>query len=135
MSKSPLAKEVCAFIKHFCTEPNHEMDKNFLFGNCYWFARILQERFSVKYYCTLLYNPIDNHFCCSIEGECFDASGKLYLTYPEEWVQWEQHIIHEPLNAARVYRDCIWHMDKEQWYDMPEAERLKPWSLSFSQTE
>lgn len=50
----PMDKEtVLGFIKHF-----KGSEDVFLYGCCYWFAFILQERFGG----TMMYEPIENHF-------------------------------------------------------------------------
>lgn len=109
---------------------------NFLFGNCYWYARILQERFSAWFPTEIMYNQVDNHFCCRLEtaAGCFyaDASGVFATGEPDGWVLWKDYINVEPLDAARVYRDCIWHLEEDQWANIPQSFRSEPWALGRS---
>ena len=118
-------------VHNFCATFNHPARVNFLTGNCYWFARILQERYRPFFQTDIMYNPIQNHFCCLIKtaaGDyCADASGMLPLT--SEWKLWSDYIAEEPLDAARVYRDCIWHIDEEKWNELLLPYRETPWLL------
>ena len=105
---------------------------NFLYGNCYWYARILQERFRPWFNTTLMYNPIDNHFCCRFNTKVgvfyVDASG-IAASGSDEWQTWAQYIHTEPLGAARIYRDCIWHLTEDQWNNLPSDFKNSPWNF------
>ena len=123
-------------IKFNYTFPAEARD-NFLNGNCYWYARILQERFSPWSATKIMYNPIENHFSCRLmvaanEFYLVDARG-IFATSSssclENWIPWDQYIKDEPLDAARVYRDCIWHLDESQWEALPQSFRSEPWTL------
>ena len=111
-------------------------ERNFLYGNCYWYARILQERFSPWFKTDIMYNQIDNHFCCRLEtaaGRFYaDIRGVFATGKPDGWVLWKNYINEEPLDAARVYRDCIWHFEEEQWDDLPSKFREESWNLGKS---
>lgn len=111
-------------------------EDSFLFGNCYWYARILQERFSAWFPTEIMYNQVANHFCCRIEtaAGCFyaDMSGVFATGQSDGWVLWKDYITVEPLDAARVYRDCIWHLQEDQWEALPPAFREAPWDLGNS---
>ena len=115
-------------------------EHSFLFGNCYWYARILQERFSPWFETEIMYNQVMNHFCCRLStaaGYFYadvsgvigvgDSSGNL-----EGWKPWKDRIAIEPLDSARVYRDCIWHLDEDQWEQLPQSFRETPWDLGKS---
>lgn len=106
-------------------------EDNFLHGNCYWYARILQERFQPWFTTDIMYNQIENHFCCRINttiGHFYaDIRGVFAVGEPDGWVVWQNYINEEPLDAARVYRDCIWHYTEAQWASLPEHLRQSPW--------
>lgn len=105
--------------------------ENFMNGNCYWFAQILKERFSPRFRTDIAYNQIQNHFCCVIYTTfkiyLFDASGAVVAT--DEWKLWSEYRAEEPLDAARVYRDCIWHLTEEEWNELPMTYKESPWNL------
>lgn len=111
-------------------------EDSFLFGNCYWYARILQERFSAWFPTEIMYNQVANHFCCRMKTAAgyfyADASGVFATGQPDGWVLWKDYITVEPLDAARVYRDCIWHLDEEEWEELPQSFRDVPWNLGKS---
>ncbi len=124
--------EIYNFIKTFDRE-------QFMHGQCYWFSVILFHRFRHKYNCRVLYNPIENHFACSISNHfsnyLCDAEGIKDFSYDEDnpapwrdWTLWKTYVDYDPLDAARVYRDCIWHMDNEEWNNNLQAcIRVAPW--------
>lgn len=122
---------VCSF-----NTPMGETREKFLHGKCYWFARILQERFSAWFPTEIMYNQVANHFCCHIEtaaGHFYaDASGVFATGQPDGWVLWKDYITMEPLDAARVYRDCIWYLDEDEWEELPQSFRDVPWGLGKS---
>lgn len=111
-------------------------EDNFLFGNCYWYARILQERFSAWFNTDIMYNQIENHFCCRIKTAAgsflADIRGVFATGEPDDWMPWIDYITVEPLDAARVYRDCIWHLEEDQWTALPQSFRSDPWNLGIS---
>lgn len=98
------------FIRSFNTPMGEARDK-FLHGKCYWFARILYERFSPEYPCRIMYNQIENHFCCYINGGYYDASGLITDFNKEDWTSWTYHFYFETPDAIRVVRDCILNLD------------------------
>lgn len=92
-------QEVEKFIDRFRTE---ETKKVFTEGCCYWFARILEERFRGCIY----YNPIDNHFATSIGGILYDITGEIKKT--SDWVMWFKYKWQEPLDTERLLKNCIY---------------------------
>lgn len=108
INKSHSYPEITDFICQFLQE-NDEVQTGFLYGNCYWFAKILEQRFSLehKYHCNLYYNQILNHFSLAIEDELFDASGLIGPIYQSGWVPWWHYKIVEPNDSYRVVRDCV----------------------------
>lgn len=88
-------REIMKFISLF------EKAKDiFLNGCCYWFAYILSERFAGDIY----YNPIDNHFAAKIGNGLYDASGEIDQ---DEFVTWESYRRQEPIECARIVKQCI----------------------------
>lgn len=99
----------------------------FTHGCCYWFARILEQRFAFRggYEATLYYNPVLNHFACGVswrvpaEGledvwrlELFDITGRL--AGGKDWVPWQSYRADDPLDSDRVKHDCILKLPPEQ---------------------
>ena len=77
-------------------------DANWLDGNCYWFARILQTRFP---FLELYYLPIDGHFVCGDGENFYDWTGVVQL----EEIPWLFSDIEEqePNWYNRIWRDCV----------------------------
>lgn len=99
-------REILHFIKHF-TEHGEQVKDCFLYGNCYWFARILAQRFNGKVY----YNPAENHFACLINYCLYDISGCI-LNHVEQndtnqWIPWRLYPLIDSSHAKRIHRDCI----------------------------
>ena len=123
-----VVKDVEEFITYF-----DGTQDNFLNGNCYWFAVILNERLWQFYpLCRIVYNQVDNHFAIMIRLEddttfLFDASGYIGHYDKDKWVLFDDYQRNEPLDAARVWRDCIWHMSEEEWKALPQKAREAPW--------
>lgn len=89
-------QEVLDFIKGFDSVKDF-----FLFGYCYWFARILEERF----FGVICYLPIKNHFIVRIHNEYYDASGKVK---PDEKVYtWATYQYKYPSECRSIVRGCI----------------------------
>ena len=125
-----LVEDVEEFITYF-----DGTQDNFLHGNCYWFALILETRFWNFYpEVDLMYNQVDNHFAVMISTNdvaafLFDASGCIgrYHEDDPQWQRWYKYRAIEPLDAARVYRDCIWHISEEEWEQLPQKAKETPW--------
>lgn len=64
-------REVLDFIKIFQSESNKVLFQD---TACYWFAKILNERFE---YSSIYYNPHIIHFATKIGGKLYDISGAL----------------------------------------------------------
>ena len=93
--------KVLAFIKRF-----EGSEETFTSGCCYWFARILCERFDISLYkTTMMYNNIDGHFAAKINGRLYDITGELNET--ADWKTWDEFRENEPIYAQTVIRDCI----------------------------
>lgn len=95
--------EILNFIKKFQNEGTIE---TFTQGCCYWFARILCERFDMELYNTMImYNNIDGHFAAKINGRLYDITGELNES--SDWKTWDEFRENEPVYAKTVIRDCI----------------------------
>ena len=77
-------------------------DCNWTNGNCYYFAKILQSRFTNG---VIIYDPIDGHFLYKIGNNCYDFLGKHAL--PETFYIWKKLKFEEPRLYKRIKRDCI----------------------------
>lgn len=132
MSREDLIEEVEGFINTFDGARD-----NFLNGNCYWFAEILAERFWRFYMVDIVYNQVANHFAAQFLDEetmtylLFDASGYLGKK-TNHWRRWDEYVSYEPYDAARVYKDCVWHMSDKKWEKLKGPAKAEPWNAIFS---
>lgn len=76
----------------------------FSHGMCYWFSKILQERFRYEQP-VIVYDTIDNHFGCEILGKVYDITGDVTEKY--DWEPWNEVVHLDHLWARHVYRDCV----------------------------
>ncbi len=105
--EAAIKKQILDFIKHF---QNEGTIKTFTEGCCYWFAKILCERFEMDHYRTMLmYNNIDGHFATKINGRLYDITGELNET--ADWKIWDEFQENEPIYSKTVIRDCIKKLD------------------------
>lgn len=93
---------VLKFINNF-HHNNSQVVENFLLGNCYWFAKILAERFNPIG--IIMYDDILNHFGCRIGNHIYDISGDVSDNY--NWKEWESFRLIDPLHTLTIERDCI----------------------------
>ena len=130
-------REVSRFINSFNT-PMRETEEKFLRGKCYWFARILRDRFKPFYRTEIVYNPVENHFACDIFCDTyqylFDASGLIcvndaYIVGGNGFVEWKDYVREEPIGAKRIYRDCILDITPEEWDELSTEQMLIPQEL------
>lgn len=89
------------FIHNFKASNAEAIEDNFLNGNCYWFAKILEWRFGG----TIFYCPIENHFIANIDDCFFDIRGEITPT--ETPVAWSAYQNVEPTAAERIRKNCI----------------------------
>ena len=82
------------------------VDCNWINGNCYYFAVILNTRFQ---YGRIYYDPIDGHFLFRYCDNYYDWTGKKEYTQREadRFYEWEKLQKIDPLYAKRLVRDCI----------------------------
>ena len=64
------------FIERF-----HGSENTFLHGCCYWFARILNDQFSIRYGAEIMYEPVEGHFLTCIHGRYYDIRGDVSEAY------------------------------------------------------
>lgn len=89
------------FIEDFKAPHREEIEDIFLHGYCYWFARMLTERFAGE----IWYNPIENHFVAHIGHYGFyDISGRVRKT---GYALWSEYRKLDRLESDRIIRDCI----------------------------
>lgn len=88
--------EILKFIERFGSAKTL-----FLFGYCYWFAKILEERFGG----IICYMPIMNHFITRIHNKYYDASGEIK---PDEQVYvWSTFQYKYPTECRSIIAGCI----------------------------
>ena len=93
--------EVIQFIKCF---QNDNTIKTFTEGCCYWFAHILKYRF----WGTIMYEPVLNHFATLIDGHLFDITGEL--NDKNDWQEWDEFKKIDELETKRIYKYCIYKL-------------------------
>lgn len=83
-------------------------DSNWVNGNCYYFAKILQERFPDG---SIYYDVIDCHFVFKHDGKYYDHTGivkydndKCNNHYLVEWDHFDEY---DSIQKKRIIRDCI----------------------------
>ena len=94
-------EEVLRFIAKF-----HGSEAVFLNGCCYWFARILCERFG-NYGAFIAYEPCEGHFITIINDRPYDVRGGVAHLYWGKMV-YEMDYLCEQDSALyeRLMRDC-----------------------------
>lgn len=128
MLRAKLTDEITDNVAKYNKRLNDEVKTYFLNGSCYWYAKMLQERFRPWFNTEIMYNPIQNHFSCKIKDNYYDANG-IIAPDLDEWLPWSRYIALEPKGAARIYRDCIWQIEEEEWEKLPTSYRETPWIL------
>lgn len=77
----------------------------FLYGDCYYFAIILKERFSDA---IIKYLVIDNHFVTEINGRIYDIRGDITnIINANQMIDWDNMESYDELLYKRIIRDCI----------------------------
>lgn len=98
-------KAIMTFIGRFTDNGRREeVIDCFMNGCCYWFARMLSERFRL---CSpiLMYAPVENHFGTEIFGRVYDITGDVTDKY--EWMQWMLYRDMEPGQRKLIREHCI----------------------------
>lgn len=97
--------EVEKFIHKFKYLNPPAAEDLFLYGDCYYFAIILKERFkdSITKYLT-----IDNHFVTEINGKLYDIRGDVTdIINISQLINWDDMKDYDELLYKRIIRDCI----------------------------
>lgn len=92
------SEEIVDFIKRRFYNTN----ANWLNGNCYWFAKILTDRFN---YLDIFYDPIVGHFVAGVDDIYYDYTGQVN---PEKVYKLSYIKDNEPNWYQRILKDCIY---------------------------
>ncbi len=99
-----MSEKVLRFIDRFTMGGKRQQVVDaFTCGCCYWFARILYERFRLYGASEIVYDQVENHFGCRIDGRVYDICGDVTEQY--DWDSWP--IQGDPSHTNRILRDCI----------------------------
>ena len=90
--------EVLDFIKR--RFPN---DCNWMDGNCFYFAKILNIRFGG----TIWYDTIYGHFVIKIDDVMYDWQGVVDDNKKHNYVYWNRFDNYDTTQQQRIIRDCI----------------------------
>ncbi len=98
-------EEILNFIKRF---QNEGTIKTFTEGCCYWFAKILSDRFTFAEP-EIFYNEKENHFATMIYFHLYDITGNLGdIKNLPDWVSWYDYEDDgDELVVDGLYRDCV----------------------------
>ena len=93
---------ILAFINNFKKSNPQAIEKAFTEGNCYWFAKILEERFGG----VILYNPVENHFAWVDENHkgTYDITGQIK---GEGFSPWDFYYEWDPSEDTRIEKQCV----------------------------
>lgn len=95
------ANNVLKFINRFTLGATREsVIECFTSGCCWWFAHILCERFKGE----MVYDEIDGHFGCEINGRVYDITGDVTETFRKTY--WSVFVEREPNLSVRILRRC-----------------------------
>ena len=98
--------EVEKFINKFKFLNPPAADDLFLYGDCYYFAVILKERFKDR--ATIKYLIIDNHFITEIDGRMYDIRGDITNSVDyKQLIDWYNMKDYDELLYNRIIRDYI----------------------------
>jgi len=103
-SSQNLSNQVLDFINGFKEMHPLEIEDVFSNGYCYWFAMILNSRFSIMD-STIYYLPIKNHFIVKIEDKFYDITGEVIPD--EKPYVWCFYRLFDSIEYERIKRDCI----------------------------
>ena len=100
--------EVNQFIKEFKNRVGNpaEIEKFFLNGCCYWFAKILDERF--KWKGSIVYDIQNNHFLYKIVDCYFDIRGLISNQSNDNIVIWDDYLYIDSTHYNRILKDCVY---------------------------
>ena len=92
-----MEQEVLDFIKR-----RWRKDANWTDGNCYWFARILCDRFDQL---DIYYLPVDGHFVAGDGEQFYDFNGVVCTD--EKIILFEKIKETDSLWYEHIVRDCV----------------------------
>lgn len=109
MTKHELILDFCKQYRDLGAE------KCFSNGMCYWFTRILTERFP-DWGPTTQYDPVENHFVVSFydTGRTYDVTGDVTDKY--NLTDWSLYRMGDAKHTKRIWRDCIWKLPTDCKY-------------------
>ena len=100
--------EIETFIYNFKHIKSSIIEDLFLYGDCYYFSIILQERFSNSKKVITKYLTIDNHFVTEIDGQIYDIRGNITdIIDKNQLVTWSDYKTIDETHYNRIIRDCI----------------------------
>ena len=106
-----LNKKIKRFINRFTHGGKlKEVECIFSYSGCYWFARILYDRFYMLELETdgdILYDPILNHFACRINDRIYDITGDITDSSIYGWRSWSEYAEIDELETERIIKYCI----------------------------
>ena len=91
------------FINKFKHLHSTEAEDLFLYGDCYYFAIIIKERFPNA---VIKYLIIDNHFITEINGRLYDIRGDITdIIDNSQLITWSDMESYDELLYKRIIRD------------------------------
>ena len=91
--------EIIEFIKR-----RFPKDCNWLDGNCYYFSKILHDRFETG---KILYDVVYGHFLYEYKDNYYDWTGKVSKEKYNNTVPWELFKNYDEIQYKIIIRDCI----------------------------
>lgn len=102
-----IERDVLGFIGRFSMagtgKPRQEVIEAFTCGCCFWFARILEERF-VGLNPVIMTDYVENHFGTQIAGRVYDITGDV--TEGHKWEPWSE--CEDASLVRRITEYCIY---------------------------
>lgn len=96
-----LSQTVLKFVNRFTLGATRDsVIECFTSGCCWWFAHILCERFNGE----MVYDEIDGHFGCEINGHIYDVTGCVDDTFRKTY--WSVFVEREPNLSVRILKRC-----------------------------
>lgn len=100
-----MSEKALKFISRFTADGRREeVIDCFMNGCCYWFARMLAERF-LDCAPVLMYAPVEGHFATLIFDRVYDITGDVTDKY--KWERWVDYRSREPGQGKIIRRDCV----------------------------
>lgn len=97
-----MPEDIKNFIGRF--NVNGDIEKVFTNGCCYWFAKILADRFE-QYKPIIVYDSISNHFATKICNKVYDITGDVTDACEEMWEDW--NLYPDFSHKSRIVDECI----------------------------